>query len=418
MTVPNVGVIGGTPNTGLENSNKIVRSVDPRLHFFQFDKHPFSSMLLTSGMSLVARENSPVPKIQGKNIKKVGVSNPKHEWFEDDAYKRAYNPTAAVATSDTSITVSAADDDYFRANDMLLLTNGSGQTEVVRISSVSTNTLNIVNADGTTRTAGIAMVVGDVFYRMENVRAEDSDAPAIRTTKSANQYQYLEVISEVYGLTRIKKATAHYTGDPLMEEKRKAYSQLLEHLEEIILFGTLAIEASTTNPIWHAGGLKYFLELYSNVEIRDMAGSQLTKSELDSFLTAVGKNGSPSKVALCDSRVLSAINSIGYETVDSQNFRIGEFGMNVKKVFGPMGEITLAYEPLFDQIAVFNGSMMVVDMANTEFLYLQGNGENLDIHEEDIILADGNIATKKQFLGMVAPKFTTLKHFGWLKNVG
>lgn len=418
MPTPDIGVISGTPNTGLENANKLVRSVDPVLHFFQFDKHPFASLLLTQGMSLVARENSNLPKVVGRGIRKRAVSNMKLEWFEDSAYKREYSPTAAVATGDTSVTVSTTDDDYFRAGDVLLLTNAAGQTERVKIASVAASTLNVVNDDGTMRTAGIVMTTGDKFYLMENVRQEDSTAPGLRSTKSANMYNYLEILSEPYGLTKVKKATAHYTGDPMLEEKRKAYSRLLERFEMIALFGTRAIATSTTNPEYHCGGLKYWMESYTDCEIRDMAGQALTKAELDSFLTAVGKNGSPEKVILCDSRILNAINGYGYEAVQADNFKIGEIGMNVKKIFGPMGQVSLAYEPLFDQVAPFRGTAMVVDMADVEYCYLSGNGENLDMHDEPILLADGSLSEKGQYIGAVGLKFNTLQHFGWLKNVG
>lgn len=418
MPTPDIGVVSGTPNTGLENSSKLIRSVDPVLHFFQFDKHPLASMILTQGQKLMGRDNSNIPKIVGNALRKKAVTNMKVEWFEDSIYKLEYSPTAAVTTSATSLTVSSSDDDYFRAGDVLLLTNAAGQTERVKISTVAANTLNVVNVDGTARSAGIVMTTGDKFYLAENVRQEDSSAPAIRTTKSANLYNYLEIISEPYGLTRVKKATAHYTGDPMLEEKMKAYSRLLERLEFIFLFGTRALATSTTNPEYHCGGLKYWMEAFTDCEIRDMAGRALTKAECDAFLTSVLRSGSTEKVVLCDSRFLNAINGFGYESVGSRDFRIAEIGMNVKRIFGPMGEVTLAYEPLFDRVAPFRGSAMVVDMADVEYNYLSGNGENMDIADEAIILADGSLSEKRQLVGAVGIKFNTLQHFGWLKNIG
>lgn len=418
MPTPNIGVIAGTPNTGNENSSKLVRQVDPILHFYQFDKHPLASMILSQGQSLVARENSNIPKIVGKPLRKKAVSNMKVEWFEDSFFKLEYSPTAAVTASATSLSVSTTDDDYFRAGDVLFLSNAAGQTERVKISSVATSTLNIINVDGTTRTAGIVMTTSDKFYLFENVRQEDSSAPAIRTTQSANLFNYLEIVSEPYGLTRVKKATAHYTGDPMLEEKRKAYSRLLERLEAIFLFGTRAIATSGSNPEYHCGGLKYWMEQFTDCEIRDMAGRALTKAENDAFLTAVMRAGSTEKVILCDSRYMNAVNGFGYETVGSQDFKIAEIGMNVKRISGPMGTVTLAYEPLFDRVAPFRGSAMVIDMADVEYNYLSGNGENLDISDEPIILADGSIAEKRQLVGAVGIKFNTLQHFGWLKNIG
>ena len=418
MPTPNVTVKQGTDNTGLENSQVLARSVDEELHFFQFEKHPFASLILTEGMSLVQRENSPAPKALGQPLNKKAVSNPKHEWFEDELYRTTFTPTSSVAAGDTSVTVSSGDEQWFRANDVLLLSNSNGQTERVVVTSVSSNTLNIENPDGSTRSNGISMNQDDEFYLMETVRAEDSTAPKIRTTKSDNVYNYLELVSEPYGLTSVKQATTHYTGDQLQLNKRKAYSRFLENLEKMLLFGTRAKKNGSSNPVRHAGGLIYFLELYSDVEIRDMAGSALTKAELNNFLYSVMAKGSQRKVALVDQRVLNVINSFYDNVVSPDNYSLGEFGTNVMKIKTAFGTVKLVHEPLFDKLKPYQGSMMVVDMNDLELLHLEGNGKSLDIQDQQIRLTDGELANKGQWVGMVAPKFNTLKHFGWLKNVG
>lgn len=430
MPTPDISVVSGTPNAGTVNSSLLVRAVDPVLHFYKFNEHPLASLILSMGQSLVARADSPAPSIQGKSIRKKGYGNMKVEYFEDDVFaKRAFNPTAAVTASATSITVSSSDDDHFKANDVILLSNAAGQTERLKISSVSANTLNVVNPDGTTRTAGIAMTTGDEFYLGENVRQDDSSAPAIRSTSAAAMYNYMEFVSVAYGTSLVNQLTKHYdTTDPMALEKAKAYSRLLEQLEFMAILGTRAIATSTTNPEWHCGGLKYFMELYSDVEIRNMAGYALTKAEFDSFLTAVTKSGSPSKVALCDSRTLEVINGFGYENVQTTNYRVGEIGMNVKKVFGPMGEITLVHEPLFDKVQPLQGSIMVLDLADIEYTYLQGGASinvpgvgtvsDGDIKDYPILQADGTFSSKRQLAGLCGFKFNTLKHFGWMKRVG
>ncbi len=417
MPTPNIGVQSGTPNTGTENSSLFIRDVDPKLYFYKTPKHPLASLLMTRGMNLVYRDGAPTPTITGKP-KSRSSHDMKIEWFEDDNYRLQYNPTAAVATGDTSITVGTTFDDYFRAGDVLMLTNAAGQREQVRVASVGSGVLNITNIDGTTRTAGIVMTTSDELYLFQNSRAEDSTAPAIRTTKSAEMFNYLEIISEPYGLTRVKKATAHYTGDQMQLEKRKAFTRLMERYEAALLFGSRAIQNASTNPIRQTGGLFYFMELYSDVEIRDLSGFALTQAEMNAFLTVALRNGSSEKVLLCDSVVLAAINSFGYEYVQTPNFRVPELGMNIFEIFGPFGKVKVAHEPMFDDVKSFNGTAVVIDMENFTHRYLAGNGENLDFHDETILLADGSLSTKGQYVGAVGPEFTTLKHFAWLKNAG
>lgn len=419
MPVPDIGVMSGTPNTGIENSSVFIREVDPMLYYYETDLHPIATRILTSGQKLGYRENSVLPQLTGKSLKKQGTSNMKFEHFEDQVQlAEFYRATAALTASATSLTVSSSDDDHFRAGDVLLLTNAQGQTERTVISSVAANTLNVQNPDGTTRTAGIAMTTGDKFYRMENVRAEDSLAPSIRTTKRGAMYNYCEILSETYGLTFVKKATADYNGDPLLREKRKAFSRLLVNLEMMFLFGTRDLSGSTSNPVWHSGGMKYFMELYSDVEIRDASNFSLTRAELTHFLSSVGKGGSPNKVLLCDSRALAAINNMGFSDVRTDSYRQNEFGMNVRKIFGPFGEYELVYEPLFDQIDIYNGSMMVLDMDHIKYRFLEGNGQSYDIKEYAQVLADGSISEKGQYLGMCGFQFSNMKTMGWMKNIG
>lgn len=417
--VPNVGVISGTPNTGVENSSVFIRDVDPMLYFYETDKHPIASMVLTAGMTMGYRDNANIPKISGKSLKKKARANVKVEFHEDQIeLAQFYNATAAVATGDTALTVSATDDDHFRAGDVLLLTNASGQTERLIIASVAANTLNVTNTDGSARTAGIVMTTSDKFYRLENVRAEDSTAPAIRTTKRAEMYNYLEIVSETYGLTKTKKAMADYNGDPMMLEKRKAFSRLMRNMEKMFWFGTRDVANSSTNPVYHSGGWKYFVELYSDVEIRDMAGKALTRAELMNFLTSVGRGGATNKVLVAGSRGLAAINNMGFEYVQKNDFKFGEFGMNINTIFGPMGKYDIIYEPLFDEMDFMAGSICVLDFDHIQFNYLAGNGVSLDIHDEQQLLADGSLAEKGQYVGQVGFTFETLKTMGWMKNIG
>lgn len=430
MPTPDITQVSGTPNAGTVNASLLVRAVDPVLHFYKFNEHPLASLLLTLGQSLETRQDSPAPSIKGKAIRKKGYGNMKVEYAEDAVFaKRAFNPTVAVTASATSLTVSSSDDDHFKANDILLLTNAAGQTERVKISSVAANTLNIVNPDGSTRTAGIAMTTSDDFYLGENVRQDDSSAPAIRTTSAAMMYNYMEIISETYGVSLINQMTNHYdTKDPMALEKAKAVSRMLEKLEFMAILGTRALANASTNPEWHSGGLKYFMELYSDVEIRNMAGSPLTKAEFDSFLTAVTKSGSPHKIVLCDSRALEVINGFGYENVQVDNYRVGEIGQNVKKVFGPHGEVTLVHEPLFDTHRWLNGSVMVLDLMDMEYMYLKGGASQAvpgvgtvsdgDIRDYPILQADGTFSSKRQLMGVCGIKYNTLRHFGWMKNIG
>lgn len=421
MSTPNIGVIAGTPNTGTDNSSLFVRDVDPMMYFYDGDKHPFATRVLTMGQTFGFRENSKIPSVDGKALKIRGRSNFKVEHFEDQPdLADYYKPTAAVTASATSLTVSSTDDDHFVAGDLVLLTNASGQREVARVSSVSTNTLNVVNVDGTTRTAGIVMTTADKFYKMQNSRAEDSTSQAIRTTKAAEIYNYLEITSEPYGLTQTRLATKDYKGqDPMNYEYRLAVSRLLQKLEMMFWFGQRDVSASTTNPVYQNGGYFHWLEQYSDVEIRDMAGFTLTKAELLSFLASVGRGGSTEKWLVGGLRGLTPIYNMGFEFIQLTNQKIGEFGVTVEKIRTVNGIYNLIYEPLFDEIDIMSGSLCVIDPQYVQFNYLSKfNSNNQAFMDRPQLLADGATAVKREIIGQVGWTFETLKTMGWMKNIG
>ncbi len=421
MSTPDVGVIAGTPNTGLDNNSLFIRDVDPMMYFYEGDKHPFATKILTMGQTFGYRDNDKIPSVSGKSLKTRGRTNYKVEHFEDQVnLADYYKCTAALATGDTALTVSAANDDHFVAGDVLLLTNASGQREVTIIASVATNTLNITDLDGGARTAGIVMTTADKFYKMHNSRAEDSTSQAIRTTKAAEIYNYLEITSEPYGLTQTRLATKDYKGqDPMNYEYRLAVSRLMDKLEKMFWFGERSVAASTTNPVYHNGGYFYWLEAYSDVEIRDMAGFALTKAELLSFLGSVGRGGSTEKWLVGGLRGLTPIYNMGFEFIQLDNFKIGEFGVTVEKIRTVNGIYHLVYEPLFDTIDTFAGSLCVVDPANLQFNFLKKfNSNNQAFMDRPQLLADGATAVKREIIGQVGWTFETLKTMGWLKNIG
>ncbi len=149
-----------------------------------------------------------------------------------------------------------------------------------------------------------------------------------------------------------------------------------------------------------------------------MAGFALTRAELLSFLGAVGRGGSSRKCLVGGMRGLAPIFNMGFEFVKVDSFKIGEFGVVINQIRTMNGIYDLVYEPLFDEIDAMSGSLCVVDFDHVQFNYLSGNGVNLDIHDETVMLANGALADKGQYVGQIGFSFETLKTMGWMKNIG
>jgi hypothetical protein len=213
-------------------------------------------------------------------------------------------------------------------------------------------------------------------------------------------------------------AVSDYNGDAYQLEKRKAMGRFMKQLEHSFWNGEKTVAASTTNPRQQTGGFKYWADTYSDVEVRDMSGFALTRAELNSFLTAVGKYGSTDKVLVCGSEAFGAINNMGYADVAVDSYeKTASMGQNVKKIYGPMGQVTLAYEPLFDEVSIWQGSMAILDMDYIKFKYLAGNGLNLKFEDREQMLADGSSAKKGTYESVGGWGFSTLKSMGLMQNI-
>lgn len=414
MPTPNIGVMQGNANTGIDNASTFIRDVNPKLFYLEAHKYPLVSKLFTMGTQLEREGDKYV--VKGDNsIKKLKTTNAKFEHTENEMLKFAFTPTAAVTTGATSVSVSTDDDDYFVAGDELLFVNAAGQREVVRVTAVGTGSLTITRNIGST--GAIALTTADQFYKMGVVRAEDSTSTAARQAKSETLYNYAEFISEPYGNTLIQQATANYHGNPYERSKMEAFARMKRNLEIMMWFGVRSLDSSTTNPIYHNGGILYWLETqFTDVPIVD-AGGILTKATWDAWLMEALKYNSLSKVVFCSSAVLAAVNSFATNNIRVMDQSMTKYGMQIQEYVSPFGTVQLVRETLFDEVKSTNGTAVCVDMANVNWRYLEGNGLNLDLKSYEDIQENDRSGRKGEWMTVGGIDVAVGKSHAILKNV-
>jgi hypothetical protein len=92
-------------------------------------------------------------------------------------------------------------------------------------------------------------------------------------TRASSLTNYVEFLSEPYGVSLIEQATANYHGDPYSRKKMEALARIKQKLEMMFWFGVKSISASTTNPVYHNGGIMYWLEnQFTDVPTLDVGG--------------------------------------------------------------------------------------------------------------------------------------------------
>lgn len=416
MPTPSITPVSGMVNTGTENSSVFVRDVDPRLFYLDAQKYPLISSLFTQGTQMERKDSGMYVLTGNATLKKRKTVNPKFEWTESENLKFAFSPTAAVnATTDTTIAVTAADDDYFVAGHELLLTNAAGQREIVRVTAVDSTQLTVTRNIGST--GKIAMTTADKFYLMGQVRAEDSTAPTARQAKSETLYNYVQFVSETYGNSLIEQATQNYHGDAYQQKKMEALARMKRRLETLAWFGHREVTNSTTNPIYHNGGILWSLEsLYSDVPVVDVGGA-MDKSTWETFLQDSLKNGNTNKVVFASSPVITAVSGFASNQLRPADVNLRKFGMAITEYQSPFGVVKLVWEPLFDEISTMNGAAVCLDMDTVQWRYLEGNGVNLDLKFYENRQANDATVKTGEIMGVVGVQLSTGKRSSILKNV-
>lgn len=405
----------GSGNTGIDNNSTFIRDVDPKLFYLDSEKYPLVSSLFTMGTKLERSEDGPFT-LKGSNKAKMRpAKNMKFEWTESERLKFEFTPTTAVATGDATIAIASTDDEYFVAGNEILLTNASGDREVARVTAVANAQLTVTRNIGST--GAIALTTADKFYNMGVIRAEDSVSTDPRQTKSETLYNYLSFISEPYALTLIRMATADYHGDPYQRVKMEALDRVKQKLELMFWFGHRDVTASTTNPVYHNGGIMYWLESqFTDVNIVD-AGGVMTKQVWDQWLLNALKVGSRQKLVFCSSPVMTAVSGFASNQLRPADVDLRKFGMVITDYQSPHGTVRLVYQPLFDEVTAMNGGAVCLDMEKVVVRHLEGNGINLNLRDYDDIQENDRSGRKGEWMGVLGVQIATGKAHSILKNV-
>lgn len=415
MPTPSVTPIAGAANTGTVNVNALVRDVDPRLWYLETFKYPLASILFTMGTDL-ERTGADQFALKGSNAPKRRVTtNPKFEHNESEMLKFAFNPTAAVATGDASITLAAADALYFVAGMEVLLVDVNGNREVARVTAVGATTLTVTRNIGATGLVALGTV--DFFYNMGVIAAEDSTSTSAVQSKSDTLYNYVEFMREPFGNTIIEQATANYNGDEYKRDKMEALARMKRQIEVMMWFGVRSLDSSTTNPIYHNGGIFYWLETqFTDVPILDVSGV-LTKQLWDQWLLDALKYSNMTKFVFCSAIVMTAVSGFASDQLRPADVNLRKFGMAITEYQSPHGNVYLVREPLFDEVSSTQGSAVSLDMANLEWRYLAGNGLNLDLREYEDRQENDRSSKKGEWMMVAGIDVKVGKSHAILKNV-
>lgn len=196
--------------------------------------------------------------------------------------------------------------------------------------------------------------------------------------------------------TQIFRTPLRFTGTALSvklrdsnDYKRQKAKILKYHgieMEKALIWNGAPFEGTGSNgfPQRESGGLIYWLNTYASSNVdnyttsSDVSGSSVTWTSggydwLNLKLENLFKYGSDSKLALCGTGALNAINSLAAQYGTNQIApSTRAYGLQVREWITPFGIINLMVHPLFSQEKTESQSMLIVEPQNIKMRPLKG----------------------------------------------
>lgn len=313
---------------------------------------------------------------------KLVATQREFQWIEEEPYPRTLTVSGAQTSGDTSIEVVAGEGSRVTTGCLLRNTRTG---EVLRVSSVSTDTLTVVRGIGSS--GGAAMNDGDRLLYFATAHADGSLSQTAKTVKGAREYNYTQFFRTPFELTDRQANTQMYGGRDIKTTGRQAAIEHRKDMEYALFFGRRYNDAAAGGETSTTGGLDQFIA--SN--IWDLNGVAPSENAFVDFLEAPmrwgmggSERGNGSKILVGSPRWMSQIDRWYRDrirVVDAPEIK--RLGLAMTELVTPHGNIMLLKQPLFTGDDA--GLAYLVDLNHIFYRYHEGldTALHMDIQEND-----------------------------------
>lgn len=326
---------------------------------------------ISKKISVLEPDSAPLVQLTKKLEKKVAV-NPKFNWLEEGSLNRvdAVDYATGYTAGDTSIVVDTGA--KFRIGDVVKAV-ASGEQLIV--TGVSTNTLTVGRAWGTTSAAEIAN--NAVLLIIGNANEEGATKRVMKTEAEVEKTNYLQIFRTPFGVTETDENSEMYGGKDLAHVRM---AQLIEHqkdIERAFWFGEPKEDTTGTHPKRATGGVDHFISTNAS----DMGGT-MTESEWEAYLRTGFRYGSKTKFVFASPIWISAISFWARGKLQMLP-KDKTYGIAVTQFISPHGTVNLVNCQLFGETTAYAGVAYLVDLDGVKYRYLANRDTKLKTHIED-----------------------------------
>ena len=331
---------------------------------------------------------------------KYGVENPKFELNEDVLVQHSFVPNAAYTSAGATMTfdVGTTVIKYLKLGSMVYntATNQLYRATADADDSAGTIAMILVAATGTISNIAVTdtcLVIGSAF-------AENSASADALSTVVTQPYNYTQIHKKAVQMSGTMMSTSTYGGNDWTHQRVKATEEIKLELERSWWMGIRHIVTTAAAHVRYSGGILDSAGI--GISNRDQYVGTVAPGEdyfFKTFCKSLFAKGTNRKKFYAGADMLLAINDfskVKQQTAVSES----EYGVNIKRILTPFGELDMIWHPLFE------GSLSTwgvgLDQDNyLKYAFLNGNGKSRDLQYQTDIGTVGSDLTKDQYLAEV-----------------
>lgn len=305
-----------------------------------------------------------------KFVDSLGVEvthNPEFHWQTDQIVQFIDQVSGTVADANDN-TIPVDNGDRWLPNDVILVTSGTSAGEVMRVTSISSNTLTVErNVAGT----GTSMADNDYLLKVSSswgegssVRDSNNAIISLQTAKADN-YNYAQVEKTVVSLTASQEAYSgaggHHSGDARKYDQARAGMEHAKKMNQTCYFGKRAASGNTR----YTGG---FIEFIT----RTAGTTSLTHANIDTDVNTFMRYGSSKKKLFTTRRVSGKISKLAADKIEVQGAAQAHAGMGdidkgaaygarIRTFIADGGEFEIIVDDTLGDIAAYLGYGLFID---------------------------------------------------------
>lgn len=233
----------------------------------------------------------------------------KEEWLMDEYLPTNLSLAASVPTAGTPATawsLASGEGGHVKVGDLLKVIQTG---EVVRITTVSSDSITVTRSVGTVAaaTAASGTSLGGILL-IGGSAEQGQEMPTAIVTELTTDYNYTQIVRNSYRFTGTAQWIEWYSGPQLARARMKVGVDHKRQIENVLWHGARDYSSGSTGPLHTAGGILEYLAGGDSNEYTP--NGDLTETELQDFLRGALQYGTDKKVFFCAPKVAQVIGQL------------------------------------------------------------------------------------------------------------